>query len=58
MCFGRPAQPPYKRWKKDLDEIRSWNRFDMSKYQSVEEIDDWILNARAKVMYKDESLVD
>ncbi|MFP6727085.1 MAG: nitroreductase family protein [Alphaproteobacteria bacterium] len=58
MCFGLPAQPPYKRWKKDLDEIRSWNRFDMSKYQSAEDIDDWILNARAKVMYKDESLVD
>ena len=30
----------------------------MSKYQSAEDIDDWILNARAKVMYKDESLVD
>jgi nitroreductase len=58
MCFGPPAQPPYKRWKKDLDEIRSWDRFDMRAYQSAEDIDDWVRNNRAKVMYKDESLVD
>ncbi|MFP6772169.1 MAG: nitroreductase family protein, partial [Alphaproteobacteria bacterium] len=35
MCFGPPAQPPYKRWKKDLDEIRSWDRFDMTKHQTA-----------------------
>ena len=58
MCFGPPAQPPYKRWKKDLNEIRSWNRYDMSKYQSAKDIDEWVRNSRAKVMYKDESLVD
>ena len=58
MCFGPPAQPPYKRWKKDLDEIRSWDRFDMRAHQSAEDIDDWVRNNRAKVMYKDESLVD
>ena len=58
MCFGPPAQAPYKRWKKDLDEIRHWDRFDMSKYQTAEDIDDWVRNNRAKVMYKDESLVD
>jgi nitroreductase len=58
MCFGPPAQPPYKRWKKDLDEIRSWDRFDMTKYQTAADIDDWVRNNRAKVMYKDESLVD
>ena len=58
MCFGPPAQPPYKRWKKDLHEIRSWNRYDISKYQSAKDIDEWVRNSRAKVMYKDESLVD
>ena len=58
MCFGPPAQPPYKRWKKDLNEIRSWNRYDMSKYQSPKDIDEWVRISRAKVMYKDESLVD
>ncbi len=58
MCFGPPAQPPYKRWKKDLDEIRSWDRFDMRAHQSAEDIDDWVRTNRAKVMYKDESLVD
>lgn len=58
MCFGPPAQPPYKRWKKDLEQIRHWDRFDMSKYQSPEDIDEWVRTTRAKVMYKDERLVD
>lgn len=58
MCFGPPAQPPYKRWKKALDKIRHWDRFDMAQYQSVEQIEDWVRTTRAKVMYKDESKVD
>ncbi len=58
MCFGPPAQPPYKRWKKDLDDIRSFDRFDMAKYQTTTDIEDWVRNSRAKVMYKDERLVD
>jgi len=58
MCFGPPAQPPYKRWKKELDEIRSWDRFNMANYQSIEDIEEWVRTTRAKVMYKDESKVD
>ncbi len=58
MCFGPPAQEPYKRWKKTLDEIRGWNRFNRDNYMSTDEIDEWVRNTRHKVMYKDASQVD
>ena len=58
MCFGPPREEPYKRWKKSLDEIRSWERFNPENYMSVEEIDEWIRTTRHKVMYKDESKID
>jgi len=28
MCFGPPLKPSYKRWKKRLDQIVSWERLD------------------------------
>ncbi len=58
MCFGPPLKPPYTRWKKDLAMIHSRDRFDMSKYQSPAEIDDWIRNTRHKVMYRDQAKID
>lgn len=58
MCFGPPLQPPYKRWKKSLDEIRSWGRFNPDNYMTAEDIDEWVRSTRHKVMYKDESKVD
>lgn len=58
MCFGPPLKPPYKRWKKDLDQIRHWDRFDTAKCPTMDEIDKWIRTQRHKVMYKDESKVD
>jgi len=58
MCFGYPSQEPYKRWKKDLSEIVSWNRFNPDNYMSDEDIDDWIANKRHKVMYKDAQNID
>jgi 5,6-dimethylbenzimidazole synthase len=44
MCFGPPSpdKKPFKRWKKELNEIVNWERFDMSHYMTLEEIDDWI----------------
>jgi nitroreductase len=30
MLFGVPAKPPYKRWKKTLPQIMSWDRFNMA----------------------------
>lgn len=58
MLFGVPAKTPYKRWKKSLSEIVSWDRFDMKNYMSVEDIDAWVRETRHKVMYRDESKID
>ncbi len=58
MLFGTPAKPPYKRWKKTLPQIASWDRFNMANYMTVEEIDAWVREERHKVMYRDESKID
>ncbi|MEO4042087.1 nitroreductase family protein [Hoeflea sp. CAU 1731] len=58
MCFGPAAKKPYKRWKKKLDEVVNWNRFDQSHFMTDGEIDEWIARTRHKVMYRDESNVD
>jgi len=58
MCFGPPAKPSYKRWKKPLTEIMSWDRFNPKCAATVEQIDEWIKTMRHKVMYRDESQID
>jgi 5,6-dimethylbenzimidazole synthase len=58
MCFGPPAKPSYKRWKKSLDQILSWDRFNEANFLTDAQIDDWIKTQRHKVMYRDESQVD
>jgi len=58
MCFGPPAKPPYKRWKKGLGEIVNWNRFDPAHRLSDAAIEDWIASRRQQVMYKDAGNVD
>jgi hypothetical protein len=58
MCFGAPAKPAYKRWKKELGQIVSWNRFDPAQHLSEAQIDQWVAETRHKVMYRDESNVD
>jgi len=58
MCFGPPLKEPYKRWKKELTEIVSYDRFDRSRFMSDDELADWIENRRHKVMYKDAENID
>lgn len=58
MCFGPPLKPSYKRWKKRLDEILSWNRFDRKNFMTLDEVDAWIRTQRHKVMFRDETNVD
>lgn len=58
MCFGPPAKPPYKRWKKGLGEITNWNRFDRDHFATDAEIDDWVARTRHKVMYRDAENID
>lgn len=58
MCFGPPLKPSYKRWKKSLPQIMSWERFDPANFMTDAEIDAWVKSTRHKVMYRDESRVD
>jgi 5,6-dimethylbenzimidazole synthase len=58
MCFGPPLKPSYKRWKKRLDQIMSWDRFDPANFMTDEQIDEWVKTQRHKVMYRDESKID
>jgi len=58
MCFGPPAKPLYKRWKKSLSDITNWNRFEQSHFMTDAQIDEWIANTRHKVMYRDAHNVD
>ena len=58
MCFGPPRKPSYKRWKKPLDRILSFNRFDPAHLLSDEQLDEWIRTERHRVMYRDESRID
>ncbi|MEE8523204.1 MAG: nitroreductase family protein [Thermoanaerobaculia bacterium] len=58
MLFGPPLKPPYKRWKRSLEEIVNWGRFDPAHQMSDEDIEAWIRDKRHKVMYRDESNVD
>ena len=58
MCFGPPLKPSYKRWKKRLDQIMSWDRFAPEHFMTDADIDEWIKTTRHKVMYRDESKID
>jgi len=58
MCFGPPAKPSYKRWKRPLDQIVNWGRFDPAHLMTLAQIDEWIHTTRHKVMYRDESKID
>lgn len=58
MCFGPPLKPSYKRWKKSLEQIMSWERFNPANFLTAEQIDEWIKTMRHKVMYRDESKID
>lgn len=58
LCFGPPAKPVYKRWKKDLAEIMSWDRYDRTHHMSDDELEEWIRTKRHRVMYRSEENVD
>jgi 5,6-dimethylbenzimidazole synthase len=58
MLFGVPAKPPYKRWKKTLPQIMSYDRFDMKNHMTLAEVDAWVRETRHRVMYRDEANVD
>jgi hypothetical protein len=58
MCFGPPLKPSYKRWKKELTEIMSWDTFNMDNYWRDEDVAEWVKTRRHRVMYRDAENVD
>ena len=58
MCFGPPLKASYKRWKRPLNQIMNWGRFNPENFVTVEQIDEWIKSRRHKVMYRDETNID
>jgi 5,6-dimethylbenzimidazole synthase len=58
MCFGPPSKPVYRRWKKALDEILSWDRFDPANLMDDDAVEEWIDTKRHRVMYRDEASID
>lgn len=58
ICFGPPKKEPYRRWKRPLDEILSWDRYDPRAFRTDAQIQEWIEKDRHKAMYRDESRID
>ena len=58
MLFGPSAQKPYKRWRKNINEIINFDKFNKSNMMTDKEIEEWINTKRHKVMYKDSSRID
>ena len=58
MLFGPSAQKPYKRWRKNINEIINFDKFNKSNMMTDNEIEEWINTKRHKVMYKDSSRID
>ncbi|MDP6774621.1 MAG: nitroreductase family protein [Rhodospirillales bacterium] len=58
VVFGKPLKPPYKRWKKTMDEIRSFETYNADLFMDQKAIETWIKETRHKVMFRDESRID
>lgn len=58
VLIGPPLKPSYKRWKKSLKQIMSWDRFNPRNFMTDAQIDLWVKNTRHKVIYRDESKID
>ncbi len=58
FLFGPAAAKPYKRWRRPLEEIMHYDRYDAEQFMSDEELDEWIKTRRHRVMFKDASKVD
>jgi 5,6-dimethylbenzimidazole synthase len=58
LLFGPAAATPYRRYRKNLDEIAHWDRYDRRLFLSDSQIEEWIRKRRRHVMYKDGSRID
>ena len=58
LLFGPADAKPYKRFRRPMQEIAHFDRYDRSQFISDEDLQDWIKTRRHKVMYKDATRVD
>ncbi len=58
FLFGPPAAKPYKRYRRPMEEIAHYDRYNPDHFMSDDELTDWIRTRRHRVMYKDASRVD
>ena len=49
LLFGSAAGAAPRRWKKQVDEVASWNRFDLANFRSLNQIDAWVRDLRERV---------
>jgi len=47
MLFGSVRQEAPKRWKKQVDDVISWDRFDPEHFRSLDQIDAWMADLRS-----------
>lgn len=58
FLFGPPASKPYKRWRRDRDEILHYDMYNSDHFMSDDDLQDWIKKRRHRVMFKDAQNVD
>lgn len=58
FLFGPAAAQPYKRWRRPMDEILHWDRYDRDRLMSDADLADWIKTRRHRVMYRDAAKID
>jgi len=50
LLFGPALLPPQRRWKREVSQIVSWDKFDRANFKSVEEIDTWIDDVKKQAL--------
>jgi nitroreductase len=50
LLFGPSLLPPSRRWKREVSEISSWDKFDMANFRSVAQIDAWVGDVKERAM--------
>ncbi|WP_227287390.1 MULTISPECIES: nitroreductase family protein [Paracoccaceae] len=58
FLFGPPAQAPYKRWRRPIEEILHRDQYNRDHFMSDEDLAEWIRTRRHRVMYRDASKID
>lgn len=50
MLFGPALMPTPPRWKRNAEEVSSWDSFDMAKFRSVQQIDTWVADVKRQAL--------